>query len=90
MASVRVPTRVPDFLLERLDGELLLYHPGRTQTILLNETASIIWELCNGVRSEQEISALLVEAFPDAADSLARDVEATLCRFVDEGAIAFT
>jgi hypothetical protein len=89
VTSDRVPSRSPHFLLERMDGELLLYHPGLTRTLLLNETASMIWELCDGRRSERVIVRLVAGAFPEAGDAVIQDVEATLRRFAEEGAIEF-
>ncbi len=83
----RVPARVQNFSLERLDNEILLYHPGLTKAIQLNETAAIVWELCDGQRSDLEIGALLADAFPDQADEVRRDVEAVLERLAAEGAI---
>ena len=86
-SNARIPSRVPNFSLERLDNEILLYHPGLTKAIQLNETAAIVWELCDGERSEDEIMSLLVEAFPDQADEVRRDVEAVLRRLSSEGAL---
>ena len=85
----RVTRMVPHFLLERLDGDILLYHPGLTKTIRLNETASAIWELCDGRHSVREIVELLGEAFPEAHPDVLADVEATVRRFADEGAVTF-
>ncbi|MGE4055263.1 MAG: PqqD family protein, partial [Vicinamibacterales bacterium] len=61
----RIPSRVEHFSLERLDNEILLYHPGLTKAIHLNETAALVWELCDGQRSIAEIGTLLGEAFPE-------------------------
>jgi hypothetical protein len=89
MTTERRPRRRPGYRLEEIDNELLLFHPASTQILYCNETASLIWRLCDGERTVQEITALLIDAFPDAADSIARDVEATVERFTDYGAIEF-
>ena len=90
MTQDKIPTRLPDVLLERLDENVLLYHPGLTKTIQLNETAALIWELCDGQRSVREIAETLGQAFPDSAGEIMEDVEETLRRFSNEGAIKFT
>lgn len=83
------PKQRPDFRLEPLDGELLLYHPGQTQIMYCNDTASLVWQLCNGQHSVPEIIKLLSEAYPEAADAIAADVESTLQQFAEHGAIEF-
>ncbi len=83
------PRQTPDFRLEQLDGELLLYHPGQTSIMYCNQTASLIWGLCDGQRSVQDIIALLSAAYEPAAASVAADVEATLDQFHQHGAIGY-
>ena len=80
---------MPHFSLERLDNEILLYHPGLTKAIQLNETAAIVWELCDGQRSDEEIATMLVDAYPDQADDVRRDVESVLHRLSVEGALQY-
>ncbi len=82
------PQRRPDFRLEALDGELLLYHPGQTQILYCNQSASLVWQLCDGRHTVEDIIALLRAAFPAAADTLAADVENALRQFQQHGAIA--
>lgn len=81
------PRRKADYRLEKIDDELLLYHPGETKILYCNQTASLIWELCDGQRTVGEIIAALSEAFPEAAESIPADVEATLGQFLEHGAI---
>lgn len=83
----RIPVRVDHFQVERLDENVLLYHPGLTKTLRLNETAAVLWELCDGERSVGDIAAMLADAYPDQADVIAVDVRATLRGLVVEGAV---
>ena len=84
------PAQLPDYRLEeKLDGEILLYHPSKTTVLYLNPTASLIWELCDGRRTTAEIVELLRGAFPEATDSLDEDVESTLRKFMEHDAIRF-
>ena len=81
------PHRIPDYRLEEIDGELLLYHPDRTKIIYCNPSASLIWQLCDGQRTAQDIIDLLYTAYnqPD----IAADVTATLDLFHQHGVIEY-
>jgi len=81
------PRQQQGFRLEALDAELLLYDPEQTKTIYLNPTASLIWQMCDGTHTVDEIVGLLQESYPDAADGIAQDVDAALLQFVEHGAI---
>ena len=83
--SIPIPDK--EFTLEELDNELLLYHPTKTTTVYMNETASIIWRLCDGKRSIVEITDLINDSYPEVGDRATEDVEATLQIFRDHGAI---
>jgi hypothetical protein len=72
-----------------IDGELLLYHPTQTKILYCNQTASLVWELCDGRRTVQEIITLLSEAYPEAAETICADVEAILQQFHQHGAIEY-
>lgn len=87
MSPALIPTPREHFQTERVDDDILLYHPGVSKTIRLNETASIIWKLCDGERTIGEITTLIAASFPDDAHRILEDVQAALQRFADEGAI---
>jgi hypothetical protein len=89
MTVAKKPRHRPDYHLEHLDSEILLYHPGRTRVLYLNETASLIWRLCDGSRTTAEIARLLEEAFPEQAGTIAEQVESTLRSFAEQGAMEF-
>ncbi|NJN95929.1 MAG: PqqD family protein [Anaerolineales bacterium] len=81
------PRQKPDYRLEKLDDELLLYHPGRTAIMYCNTTASLIWQLCDGLRTGQEIANLLSTAYEQPTAEMAAAVAATLEQFCRHGAI---
>jgi hypothetical protein len=83
------PRPKTDFRLEELDGEMLLYHPNRTQIMYCNPSASLIWQLCDGQRSVAEIIALLCAAYEHDEAVIAADVTATLDLFCKHGAIEY-
>lgn len=82
-----VPTPEPDYRLEMLDGEALLFDPAQRRLVHCNETAALVWRLCDGQRSVGEIVQLLVEAYPDAADEVPQDVQRVLTQLLDADAI---
>ncbi len=81
------PTSDSSFELEEIDGELLLYSPQSTRSIYMKSSASIIWRLCDGKRTTDEIVALLKEAFPEAEASMEQDVTDSINVFVENKAI---
>jgi len=82
------PLRDQDFRLEKMDNELLLFNPKTTKVVYLNETASLIWQLCDGQRSVVELISLLADSFPEAEPSIRNDVEETINQFMSEGVIS--
>ena len=83
------PRPLPGFALQQLDDDTLLYHAESTRTIHLNETAALIWQLCNGKRSTEDIIAVLQDAYPEDAADIPRDVELVLHRLASDRAIEF-
>lgn len=81
------PRRVEGYRMEHLDDELLLYHPGQTRVVALNPSAALVWQLCDGTRTREEIVALLRDGYPEAADQIPSDVSALLVTLRDAGAI---
>ena len=76
-----------DYHLEEMDGEYLLYHPVKTQAMHLNETASLVWRLCDGQRDVQAIRQLLVGVFPEQGQQVANDVMDALEQLAGRGVI---
>ena len=81
------PRTLNDFQLEEIDGEVLLYSPSATRSIYLNPSAALIWHLCSGDHTVDEIIESLREHFPEQADSISEDVTATLEKFLESQAI---
>jgi len=64
----------PDSLLEDMDGDLLLYNPTSATTLHLNGPSAIVWELCDGENSVQDIIDVVKEAYPEQSEQIERDV----------------
>lgn len=64
----------PDYLLEKIDNEITVYHPTLTTSLYLNETGALIWELCDGKRSISDIIDVLSESYPKNSKQIHGDV----------------
>jgi hypothetical protein len=89
MTETDIPVPNTEYRLEKLDDELLLYHPAATKTVFLNETACLIWQLCDGERSVGEIVELLRESVPELGTAIPSDVETALSSFAEHSVIEF-
>ena len=89
MTVTRRPRQKPDYRLAKLDNEVLLYHPARATVLYLNETASLIWKLCDGKRTTAEIAELIKDAFPEQATKIDDEVKSTLRSFAEQDALEF-
>ncbi len=83
------PRRVPAFRLEKIDDELLLYHPSQTTIMYCNPSASLIWQLCDGERTIEEIIALLSTAYEQPVEAMSAEVTTTLVQFHKHQAIEY-
>jgi len=79
--------RSADFFVEDLQDETLLYRTGSQTAIYLNESAAVVWKLCDGTRSAKDIVDLLIESYPEAKASLPQDVEQAVSMLLDKGAL---
>ncbi len=90
MTLRQIPQQRKDFYMEILDGEAFLYHLSDTRILYCNQTAVLVWQLCNGKRSGEEVTTILQEAFPEAGDTVAVDVEEALQQFTEHKALELT
>jgi len=83
--SVPIPRK--GFHMESMDGEAVIYRHIARKAIYLNESAAVVWQLCDGNRSIREIVDMLAEAYPGARDELSVDVMEAVERLEREGAL---
>ena len=86
-AAPSIPKQCQGFLIEKMDGELVLFHPARNIIIHTNETAALIWQLCDGVKTVDHIVEILSGAYPDSRAQIARDVPETIQQLRKQGAL---
>lgn len=86
--SQQRPEQNTGYMLEELDGELLLYHLDQTTTVYLNNSAAIVWHLCDGTRTIADIITVLQAKFPNAADDITADVKDAVEQLQQAGALS--
>jgi Coenzyme PQQ synthesis protein D (PqqD) len=82
-----IPTPRRDFSLQQMDGETLLYRRSLKKTIYLNESATAVWQLCDGRRTVQQVVDILANAYPEAHAEVAADVNDAIDNLFREGAL---
>lgn len=86
MDRTATPRQKSGYETADLDGEFMIYHSSEGRAVYLNETASLVWKLCDGQRSLAAIEGLLGEAYPDAPD-LSEDIDAAVRELVEQGVL---
>lgn len=75
-----VPEIEPDLAVERLDAQLVVYQPGERMLTVLNPSAALVWERCDGTRTVAE----LVDEIASEVGVGAGDIEADVVAFLQE------
>ena len=84
-----LPSRKEGFLREDLGDEILLCDTDSQVIHVLNRTAQLIWELCDGKHSTAEIESALRSRFSMTAErDLKADIQDTLRVFAEKGLLA--
>ncbi|KAB2888886.1 MAG: PqqD family peptide modification chaperone [Desulfobulbaceae bacterium] len=82
-----IPVLNSDFKTEQFDNEILLYSVTSTLAVYLNQTAMMVYGLCDGNNSVGDIITTLETAYPEQISSIRADVTDSLQQLVDLGAI---
>jgi hypothetical protein len=90
MTPQTVPKQAFGFFVEEMEGENLLYRLGGHKAIHLNDTATLIWKLCDGSRTVQAIIDLLTKEYPGSETAVAADVQEAIELLANEGALLET
>ena len=81
------PIRNESCHMEELDDEVLLYNPTNNKTLYINKSASVIWQLCNGDQTVDEIINMIQDAYPSDDEGLRQDILDTLNSLADNDAV---
>lgn len=88
MPAPGVGPPLPGTAQTEIDGRVWLYAPGADQVLELSETATAIWRLLDGTRTEASLVSALATQYGVSPDEISADVSAALRSFVAAGAIA--
>ncbi|MBI5962597.1 MAG: PqqD family protein [Chloroflexi bacterium] len=87
MQSTFVPSQTEGFQFETVDGEIILLHPTRNIIIHGNQMGALVWQLCDGMRTVDEIIEILSAAYPEAGDEIQAEVPIVIQTLVSRGAL---
>ena len=86
-APTLAPKKCAGFLTEQMDGEFVLLHPAKNIIIHTNETAALIWQMCDGINTIEQIVEILSGTYPDARAQIAKDVPDIIQKLRAQGAL---
>ena len=81
------PCQSPGLMTSEVLDEIVIYAPGSSQAISLNESARAIWELCDGTRTLDDLCVELSGAAGRSSDELHDDVSGAVVRLHELGLI---
>ena len=85
-AGIR-PKAVDRVVEHEVEEDLVLYDPSRDAVHILNTMASVVWWLCDGQRTQEEIVARVADLYGVKPAAVAGDVQEVLCRLRDAGVV---
>jgi hypothetical protein len=83
--SVRIGPPPSHILETEVDGEVSLYDPRSESVLVLNQSASDVWRLCDGEQTLEEIVRLLAVAYQVRPEDIRSDVELAVRNIIEEG-----
>ena len=90
MLENKVPTVNNDYKIEEFDNEVILYTLSGTKVIALNETAYMVYQLCNGELTVGAMIEMLIDAYPEQEKSIRDDTLVAVETLAETGAIEFS
>ncbi len=92
LSHPKIPSR---FVAKRRTQVTLMHTPGGIalqnnaghDQLKLNETSAMIWELCTGEYACGQIIAMLGEHYPDAEETIAKDIQRVIASFHEDGVL---
>lgn len=75
----------PGIAVREVEGETIILDREGGQVHTLNETAALVWSLCDGTRSVEEVGASLAERFEVEREVAERDSAALMMQLQELG-----
>ena len=81
-----LPSRVEDIDVVEVTDGFVVYHPARDRVHFINPTAAVVLELCDGSKTDAEITDLVQRcyALPDPPE---REVAGCVAQLREEGLV---
>ncbi len=74
MSADKKPRRAPGIASRKIGEETVLVSPKTGKVFVLNETGGLIWEMCDGERSVDQVAAHLAAEFGILPEQAGEDV----------------
>jgi hypothetical protein len=81
-----LPARVEDLDVAEVADGFVVYHPARDRVHFFNHTAAIVLELCDGSKSDAEITNLVQRCY-ELSDPPTEEVAECLAQLREEGLV---
>ncbi|MBM3335374.1 PqqD family peptide modification chaperone [Candidatus Sumerlaeota bacterium] len=81
------PKRKEGLVVEEVDSDLIVADLAGLQMHVLNPVAAVIWRMCDGQQTAEDMAALLAGHFGLSVEEVRRDVDRTLGEFAAKGLI---
>ncbi|MEW5804174.1 MAG: PqqD family protein [bacterium] len=88
--SKKAPCRKDSLMLRDLDEETILYDPDTRQIHILNKTAFLVWQLCDGMHSIADMTAAITRTCSltqGEIDRIEHDVRSIVSDFEAQGMV---
>ncbi|MFC1849775.1 pyrroloquinoline quinone biosynthesis peptide chaperone PqqD [candidate division CSSED10-310 bacterium] len=89
LKSESIPKQVSGIKIETFGDGVLLYKETVREAAYLNNSAAVIWALCDGKNTLADIENALQKAYPEGKDSIQEDINFTLEKLQQKDAIEF-
>lgn len=84
-APLATPRRRDDVVVRELGGEVVFTDPRSGCSYLLNRTAWLVWQGCDGMTTSRSIAKSMTETFDIDEDTALNDVEEVIGWFAAQG-----